>query len=123
MGLEKTLKRDNDISYNDYFEDANDMFALYPKKGMSFTDIEDFDVDQSGYAYAYYEVDRLISFVAMAYCEIKYGKLTNRLRGELELDIPVWDSGAVDEFLTDDEKVMVYEHLNVIKNYIDEHSK
>lgn len=45
------------------------------------------------------------------------------MKGELQLDIPVWDSGVVDKFFfNEEEKKLVYEHLNVIKEYIKSHS-
>lgn len=123
MGLEKTLKR-TDIGYDEYFDENNHNFSSYPKSfGFTFSDIEGMEVEDCGYTFAEYEVDRLLDFVAMAYCEIKYGELTERLQYELELDIPVWDSGVVDKFLTEDEKVIVYEHLKIIKDYIAKHPK
>ena len=122
MGLEKTLKR-TDIGYDEYLAENDNVFSTYPKKfGYDFMALEGKEVEDCGFTFAKYEVERLLDFVAMAYCEIKYGKLTDRLQYELELDIPVWDSGVVDKFLTEDEKKLVYEHLNVIKNYIKEHS-
>lgn len=44
------------------------------------------------------------------------------MRNELTLDIPVWDSGAVDKFFMDEEeKKLVYEHLDIIKKYLKDH--
>lgn len=120
MEISKNLKRGLIVPYSDTVDDEQDIFERI-NNGWTLTNIEDFEQEESGYLWAKYEVDRLLDFVAMAYCEIKYcGRLTERFKGEMELDIPVWDSGEVDKFLDEDEKKLIYEHLAIIKKYLKE---
>lgn len=36
----------------------------------------------------------------------------------MRLDLEVWDSGEVDKFLSPDDKLLIYRHLEKIKNYL-----
>lgn len=118
MGVEKRFKR-TEITYQERLEDSKDLFVVnHNYYNWSYDDAEDYQVDQCGYTFAEYEIDRMLTFVGMAYLEVIGDGLTDRLKGELELDLPVWESGVVDEYLMDEEKDLVYEHLNVIKEYI-----
>ena len=120
METSKNLKRKEKITYDDILDMEDGVFSDKAKRyGWTFTNIEGYDQEQSGYWWAEDEVSRLMNFVAIAYCEIKYGgRLTERFKGEMKLDIPVWDSGEIDKFLDDEEKKLIYEHLAVIKEYL-----
>ncbi len=106
------------VTYEDTFEYIDWEYDDYISNGKTVADWEDEQVAFCGYTFVEYEVDRLITFIAMGYIEIKNGGLSDRLKYELELDVPVWDSGEIDKFLDDEEKKLIYEHLAVIKEYL-----
>lgn len=123
MEIQKNLKRVGlKVPYNEMLECVDDLFSDKAKRyGWTFTNIEDYEQEQSGYWWAEDEVSRMMIFVAIAYSELKYGNmLTERFKNEMSLDIPVWDSGVVDKFLDEDEKKLIYEHLAIIKKYLKE---
>lgn len=120
MAISKTLNRKEKITYDDILDLEDGVFEeKFKRYGWKLDSVEDFIQDQNGYWWAEDEVSRLLDFVAIAYCELSYAdKLSDLFKNEMELDIPVWDSGMVDKFFDDEEKKLIYEHLAIIKEYI-----
>ncbi len=125
MEISKNLKEElkmpkEKVTYGDILDLEDSVFYdLITLNNMTSTNVEGFQQYNSGYWWAEDEVSRLMDFVAIAYCELKYeGRLTEQFKHEMELDIPVWDSGEIDKFLDDEEKKLIYEHLAVIKEYL-----
>ena len=108
------------VPYGEFVEWEDDVFTDKAKRdGWGISEIEGFIYSQNCYWWGEEELSRLLDFVAIAYCELKYtGEITDLYKGELSLDIPVWDSGEVDKILDDDEKKPVHEHLEIIKKYL-----
>ncbi len=108
-----------EVTYKDTLEDLSWEFENNVLNNeQSVTDWEDEQVGLAEYAFAEDEVLRLMAFVVMGYLEVKNNVLSDRMKFELGLDIPVWDSGEVDEFLFKEDKELLYPHLQVIKDYI-----
>ncbi len=107
-----------DVIYKDICEAIFWEYDDFISNGKTVEDWEDEQIEFCGYTFAIYEVDRLMTFVAMGYIEVINNTLTDRMRHELELDISVWDSGKVDKFLSKEDKEQLYPHLQIIKDYI-----
>ena len=107
-----------DVTYKDICEAIFWEYDYFISNGKTVEDWEDEQVEFAGYTFAIYEVDRLMAFVAMGYIEVINNALSDRMKFELGLDIPVWDSGEVDKFLSKEDKELLYPHLQVIKDYI-----
>lgn len=124
METPKNLKRVKNRT--DPYKDKYEIYEGYYKVHIeyyewSIDEVEGaiYEDDSDGWGVS--EVDRMLDFVAIGVCQIKYGGITETMRNELTLDIPVWDSGVVDKFFMDDEeKKLVYEHLDIIKKYLKE---
>ena len=120
METSKNLKRKEKITYDDILDLEDGVFEeKFKRYGWKLDSVEGFIYDQNCYWWAKDEVSRLLDFVAIVYCELKYAnEISDRYRNEMAYDIPVWDSGEVDKLLDDDEKQLVHEHLAVIKEYL-----
>lgn len=51
----------------------------------------------------------------MGYVETKHKTLSERMKYELKLDAPVWESEEFKSFLTEKEKDLINNHINQIK--------
>jgi hypothetical protein len=40
------------------------------------------------------------------------------MRNQIIPDLPIWNSGKLDKFLMEDEKELLFKHLQIVKNYI-----
>ena len=120
METSKNLKRKEKITYDDILDLEDGVFEeKFKRYGWKLDSVEGFIYDQNCYWWAKDEVSRLLDFVAIVYCKLKYAnEISDRYRNEMAYDIPVWDSGEVDKLLDDDEKQLVHEHLAIIKEYI-----
>lgn len=115
----KKPKIDLNVTYQNIFDSAKGSFESLKRLGESIEVFEGFEEAELGHWWNEYEISRLMYFISIAYCEIKYANtLTEELRNQMKLDIPVWDSGKVDKFLSKEDKEQLYPHLQIIKDYI-----
>ena len=99
-------------------------FSIYPKKfGESYESIEGREISEGEEGYLKYEFDSMLCFLAMAYLEVKYGDMTERLLTKMDDELYFWDLGVGEEMLFEEEKELVYEHLKVVDEYVSKHFK
>ncbi len=116
---DRTFKKASKVTYFETFNGIQDSFNRFKRLGESFTVVEDYEEEDSNYLWKNYEVNRMMDFLAMAVCEINGANaLTNRMKNQMKLDIPIWDSGQVDKFFSKEDKELIYPHLQIIKDYI-----
>lgn len=120
MEVSKNLRRKEVVPYIEIFEWIDAIYdEMYKRFHLGLDGIEQFILDQYDYWWAEDEASRLLCFVAMAYCEIRYAnEMSEQFKWEMELDFKVWDSGAMNSLLEEDEKTLVHKHIAVIKRYL-----
>lgn len=90
------------------------------QKNVIKSDNEDFEVNCDNHVITEYEANLMVSFIEMAYLEIQGEGLSERLKDVIKLDMPIWETKVLDEFLNEDEKVRIYEYIDVIKSYLND---
>lgn len=116
--------RRTEMIYFDYYESYDVQFSIYPTKfGESYASIEGRGIGDSEERFLEYEFDSMLAFLAMAYCEIKYNGMTERLLAKMDDELYFWDLGVGEEMLFEEEKELVYEHLKIVDEYVTKHFK
>lgn len=116
---DRTFKRDYEVTYPQLFKSIKNSFDLFKKLKETLSAFEYYEEDESQDWWSEFEVIKMMDLLAMAYCEIHYAdNLTDRLKARMNLDIPIWDSGQMDKYLIEDDKELLLEHLQVVKDYL-----
>lgn len=115
----RTFKRDYEVTYPELFSAMQGSFDKFKRYGETIEVVEGFEINESQDWWSEFEVIKMMDLLAMACCEIRYANtLTDRLKKRMNSDITIWDSGKMDEFLIEEDKELLFQHLQVVRDYL-----